>query len=468
MNEGAQDFNLRVSGDCMAVLLDCALPAGDMEPLLNRIEMGLASLSVANTPGREQLKEWLRQASDKGPLLLNAVLMEGLKPIPSENGYVEWAQDFFNSSFAVDEKTGAIDYRERVGKAMVEEGQLLARATRPIEGRNGHDVFGKSIPVESPKQARIVAGQNVRVEKNDDGFFFHSRIKGRIRWAENTLSVDEVYRIPGSVGIETGHVNHPGAVLVEGDVLAGSRLEAEGDVEVMGTVEAADIQAGGNLTVRRGITGVGSGGIKVGGSVHAKFILEAEIEANEDIVIESEIVQSKVKTRGSLTIFSGRLVGGMAMALGGIVVGQAGSDGLVPTLLVAAEDYSLEEKLAKAKTGIPKFTKDLERIHKTVDPLMAREKALSPKQREAATELLARAAEMEVEIKKLRSEIDDLDVESRSRAKPHILIRRRIYPETTLRIKNRSLNITEPVDGPVRAGISGAGVILLPAAKRSI
>jgi hypothetical protein len=306
----------------------------------------------------------------------------------------------------------------------------------------------------------------VRAERKEDGIFYYSKTKGRARWASNTLSVDEIYRIPGSVGMETGNINHPGAIVVEGDVLAGSRVEAAGDIEVMGTVEASDISAGGNLTVRRGITGTGNDPIKVHGSVHAKFILEAQVEADEDIVVESEIIQSSVKTRGALTMPAGRLVGGSAMALGGIAIGQAGSGGLVPTLLIAAEDYCLNEKVSRIKIEMPKLTRNLEKIHKTVDPLMAREKALSPNQREAATELLARASEMETEIGKLRGEMEQANEESRTRAKPRIFITRKVFPETTLRIMNRSLSIAEAVNGPVQAGLKGARVVLLSTDKR--
>ena len=89
--------------------------------------------------------------------------------------------------------------------------------------------------------------------------------------------MDEVYHVPGNVDIETGHIKHPGAVLVDGDVLAGARVEADGDIEVRGTVEASYIHTGGSLTVHGGIAGMGEGTVKAAGSVYAKYILEADM-----------------------------------------------------------------------------------------------------------------------------------------------------------------------------------------------
>jgi uncharacterized protein (DUF342 family) len=446
----------------MAALLDCTVPNEGLDSLLTCIEVELISLHVANPPTREQLEQWMRHAAEKGSSLVNEVLLEGKRPIPPQDGTIEWTQDFFSSGFAVDEKTGAVDYRRRVEHLTVETGHLLARVTPPKDGEDGCDVFGRPIPAGNPKPERLCAGPNVRVDEKEDGLYFYATSKGRLRWASNILAVDEVFHILGSVGLATGHVSHPGSVLIGGDVLAGSSVEAGGDVEVNGTVESADIQAGGNLHVHGGITGLGSQSIKVKGSVNAKFILEASIEANENIIVEREVVQSTLRTRGSLMMPRGRLVGGAVTALGGIVLREAGSDGLVPTLLIAAEDYALEDKLFQVKSQIGKLTRNLEKIHKKVDPLTSRATALNPKLRAAVEKLLAAAHEMEGEIERLRSELAEIGKDSRDRTKPRIYIRGKLFPETTLRIKTWSLEVKEEHSGSLRAGLMGSRIVLLP------
>ena len=462
MSDKKSDFYLRVTDDKMSVLLDCQVPQDDLDTLLTRLEVELISLDITDSPQRAELEQTLRAAIENGSRLKNELLMAGKDPKPPVVGKIEWAHDFFESGFAVDEETGAIDYRQRREKLSVEEGQLLARVTHPIEGQPGTDVYGKPVPSRKAKPAKLNKGMKVRVEKGEEFDSYYSEINGRVRWASNTLAVDDVYHIENNVGLETGHIKHDGAVMIEGDVLVGSHIEASGDIEVQGTVESADIIVGGNLTVHGGITGQGERQIKVGGSLFAKFILEAVIEAGEDIVVEKEIVQATLKARGSLNMPAGRLVGGIAVILGGINVRQAGSDGHVPTVLVAAEDYSIETEMSVRQAKIVSLNKNLEKIHKAVDPLMAREKLLSPQQREAATELLARSAEMEMLIDDLRTEKEDIGEDSLERAQSKICIGARVHPETTLRIKQYHLLVREEVNGPLRAGLMGKRVALLP------
>jgi len=463
MSDMKSDLSLRVTDDRMKVLLDCRVPEDDLDSLVTRLEVELMSLDIADPPKRAELEQTLRHAAENGSRLKNEVLVEGTAPTPPQDGTIEWAQDFFRTGFAVDGRTGAIDYRERMDHLAVEEGQLLARTIHPEKGQNGIDVHGTPVPVRKPRPVRLKIGPNVRKEAGEDADSYYSEAKGRIRWASNTLAVDDIYRIEGNVGLETGNIKHTGTVVVDGDVLVGSRIEAEGDVEVMGTVESADIVAGGNFTVHGGITGLGEGRIKVGGSICAKFILEADMEAGEDIVVEKEVIQSILKARGALSMPAGRVIGGSVTVLGGIEIGQAGSEGHVPTVLVAAEDYSYEQEQAKRQVKIVSLNKSLEKIHKTIDPLMAREKLLSAQQREAATELLARASEMEMTIEEFRTEKEEIEEDSHKRAKPRIQIRRKVYPETTLRIKKWSLLLREEVSGPLRAGLMGKRVALLPA-----
>ncbi|GAB4342737.1 MAG: hypothetical protein Kow0099_20510 [Candidatus Abyssubacteria bacterium] len=462
MNAAELGLTVRVTEDHMAVLMDYSGTPEDLASLATQTELELQILGVPEIPPHDVLEQRLREAVKNGKELSNVVLLEGTPPTPPEHERIEWAQDFFGSGFAIDEKTGAMDYRQPATHPAVEGGQLLARVIAPKQGQDGKDVFGRPVPAEKPKRALILPGPHVRVEKRDDGSYFYAEKEGRVRWASNTLAVDEVYRIPTSVGLETGNIRHPGSVLIEGDVSAGSRVEAGGNIEVKGTVETADIQAGGSLKVHGGITGVGAQCIKVEGSVSAKYVLDAHIEAGEDVVVEREILQSTIKTRGSLSMPQGRLVGGRCTALGGVVLGQAGSEGSVPTVLTAAEDHGLDEKLAEIKKQMVAIEKNLEKIHKKVDPLIPRESLLSPKRREAMAKLLAAATEMEKRLQLLRRRQEDIEEDSRARTKPYIYIKNKLYPETTLRIKTATLHMTESLNGPLRVVAVGGKLKLVP------
>ena len=126
-------FHLRVSEDKLTVWLDCALPeGGDWKPLLDRVQTELSELGVAEAPTRETFEKILQSAASGGEGVTELTLVKGEEPVAPRDGVVEWEQDFFNPGFAVDEKTGAVDYRRRMDHRTVAEGQLLARLIKPL------------------------------------------------------------------------------------------------------------------------------------------------------------------------------------------------------------------------------------------------------------------------------------------------------------------------------------------------
>ena len=355
--EDPPEIYLRVTNDRMAVLLDCDVTIDNLEPLVDVTLDELSHLNLQSPPDRAQLKEQLRGELEKDPHLVDIVLIQGTPLIQPIDGRIEWAGDFFNTSFVVDEETGKIDYRRRTGESSIKEGDLLACIIPSVKGRDGRDVFGKKISMPPGKRPRIHAGENVR--RDEEGNAFYARASGRIRWMNNVVSVDRVYTVRGNVGLETGNISHPGALVVMKDVQEGSKIDVGGDIEVHGIIEAADIKAGGNLTVRGGIIGDNEHRIEVKGSIHAKFILDADVQAEGDIVVESEIVHSFLKTHGAVTITRGRIVGGEVIALGGIEAGQAGTSASIPTQLIAGEDYSRREEIKEKRKAIYQEEKNL-------------------------------------------------------------------------------------------------------------
>lgn len=460
MNSENIDFHLRVTDNGTALLLDCDVTSQNIDMLVARIESECSELGIAEPPSREQLEERLRLAAQSGAPLKDEALVESQPLTPPKDGVLTWDGDFFSSDFMIDEKTDAVDYRQRAGRRAVEDGQLLAHLTHPEKGRPGLDVFGRPIPVKNPQRNMIRVGTNVRADKQEDAIYFYATSSGRIRWAAETLAVDNVYTIEGDVCMDTGHIDHPGELVVNGDVLAGFKVHAHGNIEIMGVVEPTDIRAGGDLTVHGGITGAEGNSIKVEGSIEAKYILDANIEAGEDVVVKNEIIHSHVKTRGAVVMPAGRLIGGETSALRGITVGQAGSDANVPTLIVSAEDHGLEEKLHLKEQEIATLDENFRKIHQTVDPLMSREEDLASKQRELVTELLSNAAKMEESVKQLRAEIEAIKMESRKRADPRISIRGNMYSETTLRIKETALLINDTQRGPTTAVLENDKIVL--------
>jgi len=449
------DMVLTVTGDDMRVLLDYHEVPSDLKPILKDIREKLTVRGIPSEHLGEALERRLREAAEHGGSFKHVVLIEGTPASPTEDGFIKWGADYFSPGFVVDEDTGVIDYRKRVAQTSVEAGDRLAMVVPPKPGQNGRDVFGKIVPASKGVWPLVRLGSNVREERNDESqeVSYYATTSGRIRWAAGTLSVDDVYTVEGNVGLATGHIDHPGAVVVEGDIEADSSVKARGDLEVRGIIEQADVRTGGNLIVHGGIIGRGKEKIVVAGRVHARFINDVELEAGRDVVVEREIRQSTIRSRGTVAMQYGRLVGGETTALGGILVGQTGSEALVPTVLIAGRDYRLQAKIESRTQQIGELEERLEKIRRTVAPISARQARVSEETRAAIEALLQEAKEINTRIDSIRSHIDQLKGQSKALARPRIEISTMVHPETVLMIEPDRLRVKDELIGPVHATV---------------
>ncbi len=465
-NQGGGDayddasFSVEVRRDRLAVLLTCRVPAGDLGDLEWHIRRELVKLGVVNCWKEEDLGAWLRSQVQDNPQLEKVVLVEGTRPVQPVDGRIEWAKDYFSKGFLVDAQTGAIDYRKHVAQRSVKKGELLARIIPPKPGVDGRDVFGRRISTRRPGLPRIRAQRNIRVDEEEDAYYADA--EGRIHWVRKNLatdnaggflSVDVVFVIPGSVNLETGDITHPGAVVVEHDVEEGATVEAGGDLEIKGVVEPSHLKVGGNLSVRGGIAGSADYKMVIDGTIRAKFILDACIDAAGDIIVESEIRHAHIRTRGAVTMPNGRIIGGSVLALGGITVEEAGSYN-VPTELITCEDYRLNDELAEKHREQEELEEALERIQLTLKPLIPRLKLLSPEKKKALAGLLEKAKELEVGIQGLGEEMEALKSLSRTRSKKEIRMSKCVYPETTLGIQGERFIVRHEFPGPAVAILS--------------
>jgi len=159
----------------------------------------------------------------------------------------------------------------------------------------------------------------------------------------------------------------------------------------------------------------------------------------------------------------GRVAGGEVMALGGIVVGQGGSEGNVPTLLVAGEDFWIGDAIGAKERQAEQLERDLQKLRNAAGPLALRgKKRLTAEQKEIVEKLLKQISEADARLEDLRDDIAKMQEESRLRAKPEIVVNATVYPETTLAIRGKSLRVREAVRGPLRASVVAGKVDLSP------
>jgi len=334
MTETAE-CNVRLSLDALSVFLDCVARVDRIEELVERICNQLGDLEIDpsfEVPAPPRVASIVRAASaERGTVLKSVLLMQGLAPGEPREGSIDWAGDYFTESFSMDELTGSVDFRERTSDPSIEKDQLVATVTLPELGTPGKSLEGVALAARRPAAFKFEARDGIREEEGTGRF--HADITGRLRWDGSALAVDRVHIVSGNVNMASGNIHHPDAVVVSGDVEAGAELEATGSVEIKGLLDGGTVRTGGDLLVRCSLLGRTGAKVEAKGGVSAPSIRSATIEAGRDVVVAREVVTSTLRAGGALSVPRGRIVGGHAVAVEGIVVAEAGNLAGVATSL---------------------------------------------------------------------------------------------------------------------------------------
>ncbi len=443
----ATGFDLDISDDKLKVWFSCSNEFVKNEFAESMLLAGLKTKGISARPNLEVFRRAIQKAAKTDASIKQIVIAEGQSPEPPVDGTIEWTGNYFEEGYYVDPESGRIDFRQKIQDPSVEMDQLLVHLTKAQNGRDGCDVFGKTIPVKQPGQVNLKPGSNVYWDEKENGY--RAKCSGRVKMRRGTLDVDQVYLIKDGVGNESGNVKHNGQVIVDGDVETDFKIDATGDVEVRGLVFACDIKSGGNLTVRDGINSQPDKRIEVQGDILAKYIMNASIICSGDIMTNTEIFHSNIKTKGSVCCKAGRVLGGEIHATKGITLNEAGAKGDIKTLLVAGYDADLHAKLKHNSGQISLWKEVIKKLETGYRKLKANYRLLNSEQKENMIEIQKKIVEGEGEISKYQANNKMISQKIREISGAIITIKNMIYPGVTLRISNQYKKIDQPLVGPI-------------------
>ncbi len=444
-------FELKITEDNLSVFLSCPSVNDNAEEFAQQALGRLDEMKVKIKPDVELFLKVLNEAQSKGKDIVDYALVKGVPPIMPVHGKIEWSGDYFNEGYYVDPETKRIDFHRQLGNPNVEKDVLLAKVIYDKQGKDGRDVFGKTISVSKPKKVLLQGGSNVLWDEKACAFI--SKVAGRVVKRGHIVDVDETMFVKDGVGVESGNIEHKGSVIIDGDIDSEFCIDVSGDVEVRGLIYACDIKCGGNLVVKEGINENLAKNIVVGGSILAKYIMNASIEAGEDVIANSEIFQSQIKSKTKVCCKKGRVLGGEIMAGKGIYVGEAGSKGNANTLLIAGIDFQLQNKLKSNDENIKKLKGALVKLKPVHKKLSNMKNYLKADQKEKLTELEFKIFETEDGVESLEKENKEVRKEIYSNKNARIVIYDMVHPGVVLRVFDSQYIIENTLAGPIVAGI---------------
>jgi uncharacterized protein (DUF342 family) len=391
------------------------------------------------------IKEEMVRYIAENPIYNQSILIaEGKAPVHGINGKVKFLFNISQDIKPTIMDDGSVNYRELNYIENVRKDQKLCEITMPTAGVNGKTVLGTVVKAAEGKIPKVIRGANVYA--SGDNLSLYSSINGQVKYIDEKLSVFATHEVQANVDNSTGNINFIGSVYIRGNVLSGFTVEAGGDVEVFGVVEGATIKAGGNIILRRGMTGNNKGVLIAGGDIIANFIENSTAEAVNDIKAES-IMHSNIKCGNRLELGGrkGLLVGGVTRVGKEIKAKVIGSHLATRTIIEVGLDPNLREKYKELRTEVINLEENVKKADQAINLLRRLEAAnmLTEGKKEILNKSMRSKIYYESRLYECCEEVASLEEKLNMEAYGRIRVDNYIYNGVRVSIGSASMHIKE-------------------------
>jgi uncharacterized protein (DUF342 family) len=249
--------------------------------------------------------------------------------------------------------------------AHIHKGDVLAVITPVDRGTPGKNVYGMDVAPEKVKKVNFSKGNNLTI--SEDGLRLISQVDGYATLEGEKVFVSNIYEVPADVDNSTGDIDFNGSVLVRGNVRTGFKVKATGNIEVIGVVEGADLESGGDVIIHRGIQGMSRCKIKAQGNLVSKFIESANVYVEGNINAES-IINSQVSAHGDIVVTGkgGSIIGGSVRSTTLIEATSIGTAMGVATSVEVGVDPVVKDRIREIELEIKNKTAEINKLDQLV------------------------------------------------------------------------------------------------------
>lgn len=390
---------------------------------------------------QEQIREFLM----KREYCKDYIFAKGTAPIHGSDAQITY---FFNTDVNLKPKKnedGTVDYRELNTISHVNTGELLAKLIPEDLGTPGKDVYGSDIRPRTVKKLVLEYANNIRI--NEERTEIYSEVTGHASLVNGKVFVSDVYEVPADVDNSIGNVEYSGNVHIAGSVKGGFSVKAKGDIIVEGVVEDAELEAGGQIIVKRGIHGKTKGSLVAEGSIICQFI-ENAIVLSGGFVETDSILHSHVSACSEIHANGrkGFIIGGTIRA-GSLIEAQTiGSEMGASTRIEVGTDPKRKERFLELQTTIAEGNSELEKIKlilATYTKKLQNKEKLSPEKMGYIQKLAYSYKAKKEMLEPAKEEYSVLQREMMMANSAKVQIRKSIYPGVTIAISDMEMRIKE-------------------------
>lgn len=387
-------------------------------------------------------EEAISMALENRPYCTDIIVARGKTPTAGKDASIIYHFDTNNDSRPELREDGTVDFFKLNKLHQCTKGQVLAEIIPEERGEDGYDVLGNRLLAREVKKATFQHGRNL--ELSEDRLLLKSMVDGHVSLVDNTVFVTDVYSVE-DVGTSTGNIEYHGNVEVKGNVCENFSVKTDGNVTVLGVVEGAVIEAGGDIIIARGMHGQNKGRLKAGGNIIAKFISAAEVEAQGYVEAE-QILNAKVSAGTTVNADAGKglITGGRVVAKNTINARNVGSAMGAATVLEVGTDLTVKKRHAELQKSVGEKSKTIPQMKKVLEDTTKKLKAgvkLTADQIKNAKMLQVTLAEAQAKIQEELKEIEELDKMLKNEGNARINVRGTMYQGVSISISGASVNV---------------------------
>lgn len=324
------------------------------------IVYGLAQQGILFGVKREMIKEFFSKHAYEQDICI----AEGVPPENGQDGMIKYEVNLTPDSTPAVDARGKTNYRDIKSFVDVKKGDVIARLIPPKPGRPGKTVFGADIEATAGKPVALPSGLNT--ELSTDKTALLAAKDGVVVIQGGNVCVAELLNIEKDVDFSVGNIKYNGDILIKGNVKPGFVIEAEGNIEITGDVEAAKIiSRKGAVTIARGVIGRNEAEIRADKGVTVHFAQDCVIKTEGKLLVEKHLMHCKVVCAVFEVVKpSTNVIGGTMILYDFALVGNIGNESNIPTSISI-----IDKNKNKAKEKLQELENLKKQLEKQIDPV---------------------------------------------------------------------------------------------------
>lgn len=313
-------------------------------------------------------------------------IAQGTAPVEGKDGEVLPQIDYHDEIEIRQNERGVSDFKNINSIRCLTKGEVICAILPPGDGVPGKDVKGTILAARNGKAAADPSGKNTVF--SEDKTRLLAGLDGQVTLKNKRYHIEPVLIIEGNVDYSVGNLYFNGDIIIKGDVCSGFTVKAEGSVTVHGMVESADILAGGDVSLSKGMNGNFNGYIDAKGEVKTSFLENCTVYTEGALYADS-IISSKIFCGDTVYVLTkhGAIIGGTITAFQSVEAKVIGSQSRRETEIILGEVPRMSEKKAQAEIELKGVQEILEKMNKNLTFLKKQEASLPPDKLEILKQL---------------------------------------------------------------------------------